>query len=403
MHRNFQIGSIVVFAFLVAGVPVAQICLDLADDQEPQFFELWTEWSPDNTPSANAATLSSMARHLRRFEIDLEEHSYFEEIIRPGFQALFYALLRQPGNKALVAEEDWIFYLPGLRYLVEPYYATHESLKPTGADPLTVIADFQKQLAERKIRLLVVVVPGKASIYPERLTSFADLPKQAYRNTRRFVKELHAMGVDVLSLHETLLKKKNGSAQALFMQTDTHWSGLGVRIAAQTVADRIKQQAWYRQFQTIQHQGSRYVRKSLEVTRSGDIPRMTQMAFQSLLFESEQVTCFQVRDHANALYQDDPNSPILLIGDSFSRVFQTDEPTSAGLIANLAYELSLPLASIVNDGGASTLVRQQLARKIEILEGKKLVIWEFVERDIRFGMSGWQPLRLFEDKDNQSI
>ena len=54
----------------------------------------------------------------------------------------------------------------------------------------------------------------------------------------------------------------------------------------------------------------------------------------------------------------------------------------------------MPLASIVNDGGASTLVRQQLSRKPELLRGKKLVVWEFVERDVRFGTEGWQPVPL---------
>ena len=37
-------------------------------------------------------------------------------------------------------------------------------------------------------------------------------------------------------------------------------------------------------------------------------------------------------------------------------------------------------------------MRQELSRKPALLEGKKLVIWEFVERDIRFGMEGWQEV-----------
>ena len=54
----------------------------------------------------------------------------------------------------------------------------------------------------------------------------------------------------------------------------------------------------------------------------------------------------------------------------------------------------MPLTTIVNDGGASTLVRQELARKSHLLGGKKVVIWEFVERDFRFGTDGWQRVRL---------
>ena len=83
-------------------------------------------------------------------------------------------------------------------------------------------------------------------------------------------------------------------------------------------------------------------------------------------------------------------------GGSFSRIYQSDEPEAAGWIANLAYELQTPLTTIVNDGGASTLVRQELARNLELLKDKRLVIWTFAERDLRFGMQGWQKIALEE-------
>ena len=112
-------------------------------------------------------------------------------------------------------------------------------------------------------------------------------------------------------------------------------------------------------------------------------------------FTPEKIRCEQVvlASHS-AAYEDDPNSPVLFLGDSFSRIYQTDQPGSAGLIAHLADRLNRPLASIVNDGGASTMVRQQLSRRAELLDGKKLVIWQFVESDIRFGMEGWKEAPL---------
>jgi hypothetical protein len=100
---------------------------------------------------------------------------------------------------------------------------------------------------------------------------------------------------------------------------------------------------------------------------------------------------------AYAKYRDDPTSPVLVLGDSFLRIYQTDAPTSAGFIAHLARELRHPVASVVNDGGASTLVRQELARRPQLLAGKKVVIWEFVERDIRFGTEGWKRVPLSPD------
>jgi len=65
-----------------------------------------------------------------------------------------------------------------------------------------------------------------------------------------------------------------------------------------------------------------------------------------------------------------------------------------GFIAHLAQYLRRPVSSVVNDGGASTLVRQELARRPQLLRGKTVVIWEFVERDLRFGIEGWKPVPL---------
>jgi hypothetical protein len=93
-------------------------------------------------------------------------------------------------------------------------------------------------------------------------------------------------------------------------------------------------------------------------------------------------------------YRDAPESQILILGDSFLRIYEQDEPGAAGLIAHLARELGQPLTAIVNDGGASTLVRQALARRPALLLNKKLVVWEFAERDIRFGTEGWQIVPL---------
>ena len=53
-----------------------------------------------------------------------------------------------------------------------------------------------------------------------------------------------------------------------------------------------------------------------------------------------------------------PESEVLILGDSFLRIYEQDEPGAAGFIAHLARELGQPLTSIVNDGGGSTLVRQ---------------------------------------------
>ena len=96
----------------------------------------------------------------------------------------------------------------------------------------------------------------------------------------------------------------------------------------------------------------------------------------------------------NQPYKDGLEGEVLVLGDSFMRIYQQDTPTAAGFIAHLAKELKQPMMSLVNDGGGSTLVREELAARPIFLQNKKVVVWEFVERDIGLGIKGWQRTRL---------
>ena len=139
----------------------------------------------------------------------------------------------------------------------------------------------------------------------------------------------------------------------------------------------------------------KYGTRPVAVEQYGDVLRMMRVPQIEKLYEPQRMDCAQVVDPATGQpYKDDPNSPVLVLGDSFLRIFERDEPGSGGFIAHLAHNLGFGVTSVVNDGGASTLVRQQLASRPGLLTGKKVVIWEFVERDIRFGTEGWQVIRV---------
>ncbi|MEO7653691.1 MAG: hypothetical protein ABIZ80_24800 [Bryobacteraceae bacterium] len=256
---------------------------------------------------------------------------------RPLVQSLLFRVFRNPGEKATTAPGGRLFFKQDVRYLIEPVDL---------AEPLAAIHDFREQLALRGIRLIVVPMPVK----PNRVTN---------------------SGLGAIDLLPLL--------QNHYLAYDTHWTCEGAQIAAKAVAGLLPEFRGTREYQV----------KPVTVERKGDIVRMMDSPTLERFFPPETVPCQQVQDYA-----DDPNSPILVLGDSFLRIYQTDAPKSAGFIAHLARELRMPLTSIVNDGGASTLVRQELARKSHLLQGKKVVIWEFVERDLRFGTEGWQRVKL---------
>jgi len=383
--RGHQLLLIASFLVVIYTVGVVQAVIELRGGDPVQFLDLFRRM-----PNVE---------NLRSFENDLETGSWFAKTLRPRMQYVRFVAFRDAGEKALVGRNGWWFYRPGVRYLIEP--VRNDPVGKTGHDQaVAAIVSFRDRLAARGIHLLVVPIPGKASVYPDMLTGrVARGDRSVHDHTRRIVRDLADAGVEVADPFAAFMRAREGASVPrsqqdethVYMARDTHWMRQGVRAAAAEAARRILELGWVRA-------GSvKFGTRSVRVKRHGDIVRMLRTPRIERLFPPEDVVCEQVvRQDTGEPYRDDPNAAILVLGDSFLRIYERDEPGSAGFIAHLARELGQPVASIVNDGGASTLVRQELARKPELLVGKTLVVWEFVERDIRFGWGGWQDVPLPE-------
>src|SRR5918997_6988128 len=85
------------------------------------------------------------------------------------------AALEKKNAAALVGVDGWLFLASELRFLAQGVFwgeAAGKVARPRSvkaADPLPAIADFNQQLKQRGIQLLVVPVPAKAAIYPDKL------------------------------------------------------------------------------------------------------------------------------------------------------------------------------------------------------------------------------------------
>jgi hypothetical protein len=332
------------------------------------------------------------ATNLREYERELEEASGVAGQLRPWMQYVQFRLLHEAGDKALVGREGWMFYKPGVRYLTERPASPTPGAPPN--DPRAAIVDFRDQLARRGIRLLVMIAPNKESVYPQMLSRRAE-PGQVVMapQTRQLLDDLQTAGVEVVDLfqvfREAQLCPTAAATTPLYLAQDSHWSPAGVEVAAKAMARKILSAGW------VQRGTVAYDLTPAPVRRLGDVIRMLQVPQIEQDIAPEDIACQQIlRRDDQSPYKDDPGAEILILGDSFLRIYEQDEPQSAGFIAHLAYELGQPIAAIVNDGGASTLVRQELHRRPQLLVNKQLVIWEFVERDIRFGTEGWQSVPL---------
>lgn len=365
---------ILTFLALIGLVAPIQIVLELREGERPQIVDLFQRMPT----SAN----------LRRLETSLESRCGLTQRIRPWAQFVRFILLHDTGDKALLGCSGWFFYRPAVQYLVEPYSPGDTDAQ---GDIFDAIVSFRDELSKRSIRLLVVIAPNKASVYPEMLAARASAAGTSVNPaTRDVLTKLDQAGVEVVDLFEVYRQaRQSPDNPAWYLAQDSHWSPEGMRLAAQTVASRLLDSGWVRKGPI------EYELKPRMVERYGDVLRMIRTPQIERLYRPERLGCTQVLETKTAEpYADDPNSPVLVLGDSFLRIYERDEPGSAGFVSHLAHELGFGLTSILNDGGASTLVRQQLARKPELLSGKKVVVWEFVERDIRFGTEGWQVVPL---------
>ncbi len=342
-------------------------------------------------------------KYLRAWETNLEDNSLLALTTRPWMQLAMFNAFQDWGEKGLAGLHGYLFYRPGIEYAVRPWVTDSRSRivdpndKQLTDDPIATIVAFKNQLQALGIQLLVVPIPNKETIYPDYLSHSVPASQSGrIGHGEGILDSLKSKGVSVVNLYQKFAEARSQDSSpqdALYLRDDTHWTLRGLQVAAKEVATALKKSGWLDLTQATLS----YNVQTCQVPRKGDIVVMSklpeaQFGSYKLSFPEEATACQRIFLDSIPYKDDFRNSQILILGDSFSRIYQTDAPLNAGWIAHLAKELQMPLASLVSDGGASTLVREKLARKPGVLRGKKVVVWEFVERDYRFGDNGWKQV-----------
>ena len=381
-RKPSELCLILLFLGILLTVPVVQTSIELRRGDPLQALDVFRE--------------RPTAAHLRAYERQLEDESVVAESLRPLAQYARFVWLKDGGDKAIIGRNGWLFYGPGVDYLTRKSNPAKDS---TSAEALSAIVDFRDQLSAHGIRLVVMPAPNKESIYPEKLSGGGSIqPGVLSHETRDLMAGLERAQVPVVNLFELFANARGTNEnEPLYLPQDSHWSPLGLNLAATAVAKRLTET-------TAVAMGTvNFELRGQTMERVGDILRMLRLQQFEKGSASKPILCEQVlRSDTQEKYRDLVDSQVLVLGDSFLRIFQQDEPGAAGFVAHLARNLKQPIASIINDGGASTLVRQELNRRPNLLVNKQVVIWEFVERDIRVGTLGWQKIRLPEIKRSES-
>lgn len=301
------------------------------------------------------------------------------------------AELDKKGASVFSGPDGWLFLASELRFLAKAEFwgdAARASSRSKPADPLPAILDFHRQLKERGIELVLVPVPPKAAIYPEKFSAAAGVTITAAPYLRAFYDQLRAGGVDVLDLTPVFIANREHERGAVFCQTDTHWSGVGTMLAAQAIAERVKAKL------PTAPPRREYASEWKDAAISGDLAALLGPGVAKPSQETIALRLIAEKGSAAAV-KPDPNSPVLVMGDSHTLVFSEFLAQRAGLADQLAAELGFAPDLIGTRGSGATAVRVSLFRKTRsdpgYLAKKKVVVWCFAAREFTESDQGWVP------------
>ncbi|MFH1970179.1 MAG: hypothetical protein ABIJ53_07665 [Verrucomicrobiota bacterium] len=430
---------VVVFLAVICAVPLIQqvhdMRLRLAGERVsswPQCYDIFrrvptafavlvhTPGSPTaNSPMARIfAANRQLLREMHAYEDALEDESVVSQMLRPPVQYVLSRWLGAGNEKTYCGVQPWLFYradidyLTGLGFLNPVQLASragggNEWTSTPQPDPRPAILDFQQQLAQRGIQLMVMPVPPKSVIQPDKFydrfkAGSVRLQNPSYAAFSRDLKQAGILVADVTPVF-TGMWSHPGKEGAPYLATDTHWRPETMEVAARLLKQYINEQV-----QLPPRSNAGYRAQTFGVTNRGDLAVMLRLPEWARGYPSEAVCLRQILTARGEPWQADETSDVLVLGDSFCNIYSLDAMgwgESAGLIEQLSFELQRPLDRLViNDNGAyatRALLARELARGRDRLAGKRLVIWQFAMRELAAG--DWKSVALTLGKPVTSL
>lgn len=345
------------------------------------------------TPQLDTGTSENFRLNTQRFADELKPYGSYAAwatTCQPVFDGLSHLLATFPAAQMGFAGTDgFVFFRKSVDYLLAGDLGAQEQRY----NPVVNLVALKKYLAQTGTELLFVAVPNKEEIYYDRLGSLPALPKGSIINpySRKIVADLQNNGVEVVDLLPAFIEAKEFdtvSGEPVYQLQDTHWTNRGLTIAAQLIAARIKQYRW---FATTTDTFS-YTLYDTTFLRAGDILERLPVELQSA-YEPQLLHAQQVRTPEGVAFNgNNPAASILLIGDSFTGVFESVDCKGAGVGAHIAADCRMPVDIITSWGGGPMVPQKMIRMRGAYLKNKRVVVYLMVSRDLYHYSEGWGSL-----------
>ena len=279
-----------------------------------------------------------------------------------------YTLFNDGRSGVVIGKDGWLF--------TSEEFQTSRKAPQIYADHMSYIKDTATALAEKNIKLVVVLLPAKATMYTDKLGTHRYPASKAhiYSDTYEALIKDKIQVVDLLSL-------MSSAPDQFFLKTDTHWTQAGASATAKVVASRSRDARSVgsnkMSFQTIPageviaHDGDllRYLPVTSEIKTGLMQDRIGPLT-------TEPIATAEPAAGGEASLFGDETLDIVLVGTSYS----------ANPLFNFAGALKEQIgADILNaaDEGKGPFVTMKAWRENTLVEGAslpKVVIWEIPER-----------------------
>lgn len=353
--------------------------------------EVATAWRPAaagwrGTGNARGllAANTALRESLHAFEDRLREEAWLTRTLVPTLQRFKVERLRLGNESVLVGRDGWLHYAQDFALLTDrlPQKQIDSARR--------AIRHFAQQLEARGIRLVLVPAPAKTAFTAEMLVPRAARSPIRRKDHEAFWRGLEGEGVRVFDPSSAWSSLLPGE---LYLRADTHWTFDAMDRAAAALASELSRTLGLSSAAT-----ARFARDEEAVADLGDLARMLGDGLPASWRNAQTQILRVVRDGEFA-WRPARGAPVLLLGDSFSNIYSQEGlgwGGGAGFAEQLSFYLGIPIDRIVrNDAGAwatRDLLARELARGRDRLEGVRVVVWQFAERELLHG--DWRQIEL---------
>lgn len=252
--------------------------------------------------------------------------------VRSGMQWLLTHALTEGNHAVFLGRDGWLF---DQREIDRVVHAQRES-NGLHAGLLKLAA----QLKAQEIPLIVIVMPGRAALYPEQIRPGRYAGPVRVQGETEALAELKVAGAEVLDMTAALWENRD-KPQVYFAQ-DSHWTPAAMKVVALVVNKRVREK-----FPRLGSTETPIINATiLEHADAGDLARQLDPLFPANLLGEETADLISIQG-----IEADAKSPIVLHGGELLRVFDDaglsfgggGAPSHAGFGTQLGTLMGRPL------------------------------------------------------------